>query len=466
MVGNLKKQYLSNKNMCMKNKILTTTLVAACWLTYSACEDGKDEFLNDFTTILSFRNYDEIPLTMYRTGENTDYQLIVNKSGSALNTTASASIEIMDDATLSIYNAENGKSYKKYPDNCYSFNGNKFVEFGASDSYQTRNITLFTEKILENNERDNNFVIPFMLYNGSDSINAKRKYVFVKPSVIIPLVSFGRTGYSLNTISDAAGGNEVQLNLPVDFSTDNRWTFNCEIATDETLLNAFNEENEVDYAMLPTSAYKMSNNGNVAFTPGNNTSNLDITVNRSLLSYGNFVLPLRLTDCTSQYFHVDEANNTCLFGVSYVPDESKLHKVVLTKEMISIHPNREVEGSVAEMLDGRYDTYYHSDYSVEPGLPHYIQVALPESHTALMFEYQVRHSNNNGAPQRITILGSMNGENFSKIMTITEGLPTQKSEKYKSPVLVGKEFKHVRVRVEATPANNSFAFAEFSLHVN
>ncbi len=61
MVGNLKKQYLSNKNMCMKNKILTTTLVAACWLTYSACEDGKDEFLNDFTTILSFRNYDEIP---------------------------------------------------------------------------------------------------------------------------------------------------------------------------------------------------------------------------------------------------------------------------------------------------------------------------------------------------------------------------------------------------------------------
>ena len=61
------------------------------------------------------------------------------------------------------------------------------------------------------------FVIPFMLYNGSDSINAKRKYVFVKPSVIIPLVSFGRTGYSLNTISDAAGGNEVQLNLPVDF---------------------------------------------------------------------------------------------------------------------------------------------------------------------------------------------------------------------------------------------------------
>ena len=285
----------------MKNKILTATLAATCWLAYSACEDGKDEYLNDFSTILSFRNCDEIPLTVYRTGENGNYQLIVNKSGSGLNNTASASIEIMDDATLSIYNAENGKSYKKYPDDCYSFNGNKLVEFGATDSYQTRDITLVTEKILENNEKESNYVIPFMLYNGSDSINAERKYVFVKPSVIVPTVSFERTGYNMNTISDATVENEVKLNLPVAFSTDNKWTFDCKIATDETLLSAFNEANGVDYAILPESAYKMSGDGTISFTPGNNTSDLDITVNRSQLSYGNFVLPLRLTECTSPY---------------------------------------------------------------------------------------------------------------------------------------------------------------------
>lgn len=450
----------------MKNKILTATLAATCWLAYSACEDGKDEYLNDFSTILSFRNCDEIPLTVYRTGENSNYQLIVNKSGVSSNNTAFASIEIMDEATLSIYNAENGKSYKKYPEDCYSFNGNKLIEFGATESYQTRDITLLTEKILENNQKDNNYVIPFMLYNGSDSINAERKYVFVKPSVIVPTVFFEKTGYNLNTVSDAASGNEVGLNLPVGFSTDNKWNFNCEIATDENLLAEYNEANGVDYAILPNNAYQMSGNGTVSFTPGNNTSDLNITINRSQLSYGNFVLPLKLTSCSSEYFEVDENNHTCLFGVSYVPDESKLHKVALDRSMISIYPNREVEGSIDEMLDGNPDTYYHSDYAYEPGLPQYIQIALPESHTALMFEYQVRHNNNNGAPQQITILGSMDGENFSKIMTINEGLPTQTREKYKSPVLVGKEFKHVRVRVEATPAGNSFAFAEFSLHVN
>ncbi len=450
--------------MGMKNKLLTMTLAASCWLAYSACEDGKDEFLSDFGTILSFRNCDEIPLTVYRTGENTDYQLVINKSGTNQGAVASASVEVMDDATLLIYNQENGKSYKKYPDDCFVFHGDKRVEFGSSDTYQTRDITLDTDKILENNEKDDNFVIPFMLYNGTDSINAERKYIFVKPSVIVPTVFFEKTGYNLNTVSE--GGGEVVLDLPVGFSTTNKWEFNCEVATDETLLTTFNEENEVDYAMLPESVYKMSGNGTVTFTPGNNSANLNITVDRTHLKYGNYVLPLRLTDCTSPYFKVDESNNVCLFGVSYVPDESKLKKVALTESMITYHPNYIVEGSVAEMLDGNPDTYYHSDWYYEPVLPHHIQVELPEAHSALLFEYQVRHNNNNGAPQQITILGSMDGQNFSKIMTITEGLPTQKREKYKSPVLVGKEFKFVRVRVEKTPCNNSFAFAEFALHVD
>ena len=84
----------------------------------------------------------------------------------------------------------------------------------------------------------------------------------------------------------------------------------------------------------------------------------------------------------------------------------------------------------------------------------------------VMFEYQVRHNNNNGAPQRISVLGSMDGITFSKIMTIMEGFPTATKGTYKSPILVGKEFKHIRLVVESTPAGNSFALAELKLHVN
>ena len=70
----------------MKNKLLTIALTAACCLTYIACDDNKDEFLDEFSTILSFRNCDEIEVEVYNTGENGEYQLIVNKSGTQLGT--------------------------------------------------------------------------------------------------------------------------------------------------------------------------------------------------------------------------------------------------------------------------------------------------------------------------------------------------------------------------------------------
>lgn len=450
----------------MRNNILAITLAATCLLTGTACDDNKEEFLNEFSTILSFRNCDEIAVEVYNTGENGEYNLIVNKSGSQLGATTSASIEIMDEVLLEIYNQQYGKEYKIYPSECYQFNGEKKVTFGPDDTYQTRNVTLVTDKILESNKLDNNYVVPFMLQSSPDSINAERKYVFLKPTVIVPTVSFEKTGYSLNTISDASQENETTLSLPAIFSTENKWDFDCTLETDEELLNKYNEQNGVDYALLPVAAYSMSNNGKISFTAGSNSSNMEITVKRDQLDYGNYVLPLKMTDCSSPYFEVNADKSTCLFGISYVPDESKLHQVTLSRGMTTIYPNAEVEGSIDDMYDGNPDTYYHSAYGSYPALPHYIDLKLNEAHTALMFEYQVRHNNNNGAPRRISIFGSMNGSDFSKIMTITNGLPTAAKGTYKSPVLVGKEFKHVKIQVEDTAAGNSFALAELKLHVN
>ena len=44
----------------MRKNILLVSFVSAFLLTQTACEDGKDEFLDDFSTILYFRNSGEI----------------------------------------------------------------------------------------------------------------------------------------------------------------------------------------------------------------------------------------------------------------------------------------------------------------------------------------------------------------------------------------------------------------------
>ena len=63
----------------MRKNILLVSFVSAFLLTQTACEDGKDEFLDDFSTILYFRNSGEIPVSVYNTGEDANYQ--VDKQG-------------------------------------------------------------------------------------------------------------------------------------------------------------------------------------------------------------------------------------------------------------------------------------------------------------------------------------------------------------------------------------------------
>ena len=69
----------------MRKNILLVSFVSAFLLTQTACEDGKDEFLDDFSTILYFRNSGEIPVSVYNTGEDANYQVVINKGGSELN---------------------------------------------------------------------------------------------------------------------------------------------------------------------------------------------------------------------------------------------------------------------------------------------------------------------------------------------------------------------------------------------
>lgn len=63
-------------------KILMISLLFSLTVGFVACDDNKDEYLSDYSTIVYFRNSGEIPLTLYKTGEDTEYQPILPvKSG-------------------------------------------------------------------------------------------------------------------------------------------------------------------------------------------------------------------------------------------------------------------------------------------------------------------------------------------------------------------------------------------------
>ena len=116
----------------MKKKILITSLLAGMLFTNTACEDNKEEFLSDFSTILYFKQSGETPLTLYKTGETTNYKLTVNKAGSELNSTTEVAISVLDKAALDIYNLENRTEYELLPNDCYQIDQTA-MSFAATD---------------------------------------------------------------------------------------------------------------------------------------------------------------------------------------------------------------------------------------------------------------------------------------------------------------------------------------------
>ncbi|MDR2563778.1 MAG: DUF1735 domain-containing protein [Prevotellaceae bacterium] len=451
----------------MKKYLLTALFAACCLAATTSCDDNKAEFLDEYNTILYLRNSGEIPLTLYKTGEIFDYRVIVNKAGYNLKSTASVDVGVMDQATLDAYNAANYTSYRCMPDDCFGFVGGKAM-FGKSDMYDTTfKLVLYPAAIdaLAPLAQGEQWVAPLHLYNGSDSINANKGVMFIIPEVLTPLIQFDVTGYHQETFSDG-GPATTGMQIPVTLPIENKWDFTCTVATDQSLLDAFNAENEVDYPILPESAYTM--NTTVPFTPGSATLNLGVTIYRDQLSYGNYVLPLRLTATSHPTFLInpDENKSTCLIGVGYVPEESVLSPVALTPSMITYYPTTLNEGSVAALFDDNPDTYYHSQWSPAVALPHWIQAELPATATAFKFEFGTRHNNANGAPYNVSLYGSMDNVTFSKIAVIKSGMPTTTRATYTSSVYAARPFKYFRFSVDksgSTGGGNSFALSSFKL---
>lgn len=444
----------------MKN-ILMISLIFALGLSFTGCEDNKDEYLGDYSTILYFKESGELPITLYKTGEDWDYQLVVNKAGSNLTSVTDVGVKVLKDNALAEYNTEHGTQYVKLPENYYQIIDNR-LDFSSGDLYKMVNIVFKTDLIYEL-PADVKYVLPVSLSESKDSINSEKNSTLLIPSVMIPSIYFNQTGFVSNTFTDE-GEAQATFTLPVTMPMQNKWTFDCTIEVDKALLEAYNEKNGTTYTLLPENAYTLSGDGKLSFTPEFSLKELEINVEREKLIYGDYVLPLRLTNCTQEGFVIDTEKNACLYGISYVPDKNKMKDVALTVNMLSSNAVEPSEGSLANLLDGDVETYFHSAWSVAVEGAHYLQVALPTESSALSFSYTTRSANGSAAPAEIIVEGSIDGVSFNRIRTLSSGLPTGGKETYESQIMVGESFKFVRfVVTKNATGGDYFVWSEFRM---
>ena len=129
------------------------------------------------------------------------------------------------------------------------------------------------------------------------------------------------------------------------------------------------------------------------------------------------------------------------------------------------------EGSLNNLLDDKYDTYFHSAWQASYGKAekHYLQVEVSKPVESFNFYFKKRHNNNNNRPTDVTILGSADGNNYTEITNINSGFPTTEDKiDYMSETIVAPmACKFFRFVINATNNNALtsgypfFTFSEF-----
>lgn len=415
----------------------------------TGCEDSRNEYLEDYQTLIYFRNSGEQVVSLYLTGETTTYNIPICKSGRDLTATADAQILVMDQEQLDIYNLENGTNYAQLPADCYRFLTETSFTFSGDDSYQVAQVELMTGTIqaLQSQHPDKDYILGLQVYSSrtvSESVNL----LLLRLEIAIPQLSFSTSGlvqafYTGSSPVVNPYANEVVLNI------DNRWDFTCDLEVlDQAWLDTYNAENGTAYQLLPAGSYTLP--AQVSFASGSTTVPFELTVDRSNLTLlQEYLLPVRLSNSSKPEFSTAGESALYLLNVRMDPD-----KVNLTADMATSPYTNAGDGQgIAALFDGDVsaNSWWHSYYGGGPvgdaEWGYYIDFTLNEPLSAVVFRYATR-SNPNAVPADIRIGVSNDGATWSEIGRVNSGLPTGALEWVSLPAFSSPtSFTHIRFGV-------------------
>lgn len=422
----------------MKKIILMSLL--GLMLGSTACEDNKDEFLNDYSTVMYIRNSGVQDVVCYITGEDTHYKLSVVKAGNDGLALSDAKISVMDAAQLAEYNNENGTDYILLPEDCYAFVSPTDLTFTADEAYKLVDLALKPTSVEALD--GTNYVLPLVL-TSSQQVNEAKNVLFIRPTAVSPMLSMDVDADEMFTISKSGS----VVSIPLQLQIENQWDFQAKVVVDESATT------------LDLASFSLANDGLVDFVAGGNGT-LDIHV--SSLNQVSGTIALKIQQIIGKEFEYESQS----YKVSCV-----LEEYPLTVGMLSTNALEPSEGSLANLLDNDVTTYFHSAWSVAVVGAHYLQVNLPENVKRFGFSYTNRSSNGNAAMAWFNVYGGTDAENLNLVKFYSwdaDGLPGGAAEKFVSGVLeVDNPVDVLRFELSNTNWTGGafFVWSEFKLYV-
>ncbi len=437
------------------NKFLLLLGSLAMTAGMTGCEDTRGEHLEDFASMVYFRNGGNQTISLYRVGENSVYKVPVCKGGSDLSYTAEATVAAVEQAQLDIYNMNNGTNYIQIPSSCFKFLTDTKLHFTSEETSKMVEVELATDDIsaLQEADPDHEYILALQVYSDRQ-VSADINLLILKPEITIPVISFAEAGLHANNLNpDSPVKTDVTGEIVLGM--DNRWPFDCRLGVhDKAWLDAYNAKNGTEYELMPAEVYTLD--PTVSFTEGSNTGNFKVTIDRTNMGlFTDYVIPLYIENCTKKEFELGE--EVFLVHGIFTPT---LEKIALTEAMLSTPYTHEGDGiGIPGLVDGKNDTYWHSLWAnMIPGDPIYgvyIDITLDSSLTAVKFRYQTRSTNNAGAPTRICIGASNDGENWKLILDYQQDPPVEANSWGELPIANAKApYKYYRFGVATSKAGD------------
>lgn len=218
---------------------------------------------------------------------------------------------------------------------------------------------------------------------------------------------------------------------------------------------------------------------NLSTTSGGNTVYLNITANKDAvvgtpvgwnqMGENNKYKILEVSTTTI------EANTVNAYTAAKAADDNGtvwsavqvLYGAAKLPSQLSTNAQSNQEGPIADLIDGKPTTHFHSTYADKTDACHYLQVHMGDEKSvgAFYIYLRKRSSNNNNRPTKIKIEGSNDGTEFTEVTSITEGLPTDASVvDYISASLGSDVTKYCYLRFSVEKTNSGQTVNEDSDH--
>ena len=145
MGGNFVNQQKEN---CMKNNIFKIIIFFLALVSLGACDDGCEDYLDQYESILYFKNNGEQHVTIYDTSNEASCEFTVIRAGYNSKKYSTVDVSVLDAVNIQIYNAENETDYKLLPDNCFKLE-TPTLAFEDTDNHKKVKAFFYIDKIKE-----------------------------------------------------------------------------------------------------------------------------------------------------------------------------------------------------------------------------------------------------------------------------------------------------------------------------